>query len=172
LLGELGALLPRFLAAGEPFPLSIIQFLFLMLDPFLAERKFVRFAALDLKGPAARGFVALEDWINDGVPLARRVALDCARSWYRDNDPARGAWQVARNDHGRTASPNSPPHPGHRRSVMGELTPAASRPHPRLRDVLGGEPQNDTFPRSPCLNHGRPTGCALVFVPAALPPAR
>ncbi len=65
------------------------------LDPFLAERKFIRFAGLDPNGEAARGFVALEDWINDGVPLARRVALECARSWYRDNDPPRGAWQVA-----------------------------------------------------------------------------
>ena len=94
LLGELGALLPRFLAAGEPFPLSVIQFLFLMLDPFLAERKFVRFAALDPKGPAARGFVALEDWINDGVPLAHNVAVECLQSWYGDNAPARGEWRV------------------------------------------------------------------------------
>src|SRR5205085_1530042 len=91
LLGELGALLPRFLAAGEPFPLSIIQFLFLMLDPFLAECKFVRFAALDPKGPAARGFVALEDWINDGVPLAHNVAVECLQSWYGDNAPARAS---------------------------------------------------------------------------------
>ena len=95
MLGELGALLPRFLAAGEPFPLSVIQFLFLMLDPFLAERKFVRFAALDPKGPAARGFVALEDWINDGVPLAHNVAVECLQSWYGDNAPARGSWEIA-----------------------------------------------------------------------------
>jgi len=95
LLGELGAFLPRFLAAGEPFPLSVIQFLFLMLDPFLAERKFIRFAALDPKGPTARGFVALEDWINDGVPLARSVAAECLKSWYGDNAPARGSWEVA-----------------------------------------------------------------------------
>jgi polyhydroxyalkanoate synthase len=73
----------------------VIQSLFLALDPFLAERKFIRFAGLDPKGAAARRFVALEDWINDGVKLARRVALECARSWYRDNAPARGAWQVA-----------------------------------------------------------------------------
>jgi polyhydroxyalkanoate synthase subunit PhaC len=95
LLGELGAFLPRFLAAGEPFPLSIIQFLFLMLDPFLAERKFIRFAALDPKGPAARSFVALEDWINDGVPLAHNVAVECLQSWYGDNAPARGSWEIA-----------------------------------------------------------------------------
>jgi polyhydroxyalkanoate synthase len=95
LLGELGVFLPRFLTAGEPFPLSVIQFLFLMLDPFLAERKFVRFAALDPKGPAARGFVALEDWINDGVPLAHNVAVECLQSWYGDNAPARGSWEIA-----------------------------------------------------------------------------
>lgn len=95
LLGELGAFLPRFLAAGEPFPLSVIQFLFLMLDPFLAERKFIRLAALDPNGPAARGFVALEDWINDGVPLAQHVAVECLQSWYGANAPARGSWQIA-----------------------------------------------------------------------------
>jgi polyhydroxyalkanoate synthase len=59
------------------------------LDPFLAERKFIRFAGLDTAGDAARSFVALEDWINDGVPLAHEVALECARSWYRGNDPPR-----------------------------------------------------------------------------------
>ena len=94
LLAGLAAWLPRFLGPSEPLPLSMIQFLFLALDPFLAERKFIRFAALDQEGAAARAFVALEDWINDGVPLARQVALECLRSWYGDNAPARGLWQV------------------------------------------------------------------------------
>jgi polyhydroxyalkanoate synthase len=78
-----------------PLTLGVIQGFFLALDPFLAERKFIRLAGLDEDSAAARDFVALEDWINDGVPLARNVALDCARAWYRDNDPARGAWRVA-----------------------------------------------------------------------------
>jgi polyhydroxyalkanoate synthase len=94
LLAGLAEWLPRFLAASEPLPLAVIQFLFLMLDPFLAERKFIRFAGLDQEGAAARAFVALEDWINDGVPLARQVAFECLRSWYGDNAPARGLWQV------------------------------------------------------------------------------
>jgi polyhydroxyalkanoate synthase subunit PhaC len=78
-----------------PLALDVIQSLFLALDPFLAERKFIRFAGLDPDSAAALDFVALEDWINDGVPLARHVALECARSWYRDNDPGRGEWRVA-----------------------------------------------------------------------------
>ena len=94
LLGELAQWLPVLFGGCEPLPVAVIQMLFLALDPFLAERKFIRFGELDPAGAAARGFVALEDWINDGVPLAHKVALECARSWYRDNDPAQGAWQV------------------------------------------------------------------------------
>ncbi len=80
---------------NAPLALDVIQGLFLALDPFLAERKFIRFAGLDQEGAAARDFVALEDWINDGVPLAHNAALECARSWYRDNDPVREEWHVA-----------------------------------------------------------------------------
>ena len=94
LLGELAQWLPVFFGSSEPLPVAVIQMLFLALDPLLAERKFIRFSTLDPAGAAARGFVALEDWINDGVPLAHQVALECAGSWYRDNAPARGAWQI------------------------------------------------------------------------------
>ena len=76
-------------------PVEVIQTLFFFLDPFSAERKFRRFAALDPESEEARRFVALEDWINDGVPLALGVARDCGRSWYGDNEPCRGLWQVA-----------------------------------------------------------------------------
>ena len=95
LLGALAEWLPLFAGDTEPLPVALIQALFMALDPFLAERKFVNFAALDPHSEAAANFVALEDWINDGVPLARSVALECARSWYRDNEPARGRWRVA-----------------------------------------------------------------------------
>jgi polyhydroxyalkanoate synthase len=72
-----------------------IQTLFYLLDPFTSVRKFIRFASLDPDADEARSFVALEDWINDGVPLPIRVARSCARSWYRDNQPGRGLWRVA-----------------------------------------------------------------------------
>ena len=77
------------------WPIELIQFLFFLLDPFLAQRKFRRFAQLDPEGEEARSFVALEDWINDGVPLAAAVAEECARSWYGENEPGRGLWRVA-----------------------------------------------------------------------------
>jgi polyhydroxyalkanoate synthase len=76
-------------------PVEAIQSLFFWFDPFLAQRKFARFAALDPQCDEARRFVALEDWINDGVPLPVAVARACLRSWYGDNAPARGEWRVA-----------------------------------------------------------------------------
>jgi polyhydroxyalkanoate synthase len=81
-------------ATGDTLPLWVIQSLFLSLDPFLAERKFIRFAELDPDSAGARDFVALEDWLNDGVPLASGVARECGGAWYRDNAPARGLWRV------------------------------------------------------------------------------
>lgn len=95
LLGRVADWLPLLCGAAGTVPVEVIQSLFFFLDPFSAERKFIRFAALDPKGEEARDFVALEDWINDGVRLPLGAARDCMRSWYGDNEPGRGLWQVA-----------------------------------------------------------------------------
>ena len=42
-----------------------------------------------------REFVALEDWLNDGVPLALPVAEAVLTEWYGENAAARGLWRVA-----------------------------------------------------------------------------
>ena len=75
-------------------PTDLVQALFTGLDPLLALRKFLRFAALEPESPAALAFVALEDWLNDGVPLIGPVAKQCLFGWYGDNEPGRGVWQV------------------------------------------------------------------------------
>ena len=38
--------------------------------------------------------VLLEDWLNDGAPLAGPTARDCLIGWYGDNLPGRGQWTV------------------------------------------------------------------------------
>jgi polyhydroxyalkanoate synthase subunit PhaC len=94
----LGALVPSlgtlFQRWGE-LPVDVLQTLFASLDPLLALRKFTRFAALDERDARAAEFVALEDWLNDGVPLALPVAEDCLGGWYGANTTARGAWRIA-----------------------------------------------------------------------------
>jgi len=58
-------------------------------------RKFLAFARMDPTHPKAAAFVALEDWLNDGVPLAAPVARECLAGWYGANTPATGQWRVA-----------------------------------------------------------------------------
>jgi polyhydroxyalkanoate synthase subunit PhaC len=94
LLGLLGDCLPAPATFAGTVPVEIVQSLFFLVDPFLAERKFVRFARIDPAAEEASGFVALEDWINDGVPLPLAVARECLCSWYGDNAPGRGSWRV------------------------------------------------------------------------------
>ncbi|MDJ0946118.1 MAG: alpha/beta fold hydrolase [Kiloniellales bacterium] len=85
---------------GE-LPVDAIQALFAVLDPQLVVRKFLSFGRLDPDNPKAAAFVALEDWLNDGVPLAAPVARECLQGWYGENTPGEGRWQVA----GRAVDP-------------------------------------------------------------------
>ena len=78
---------------GE-LPVDILQTLFWSLDPWLAMKKFGRFLGMDQEGDSARDFVLLEDWLNDGAPLAGPVARECLVGWYGDNIPGSGKWVV------------------------------------------------------------------------------
>jgi polyhydroxyalkanoate synthase len=86
--------IPAITEFGE-LPVDVLQSLFFGLDPFLGARKFRSFAKLDPENPKAIEFVALEDWLNDGVPLAAGVARECLLGWYGANTPARGEWRLA-----------------------------------------------------------------------------
>ncbi|MDI3305486.1 MAG: alpha/beta fold hydrolase [Acetobacteraceae bacterium] len=94
LAGLLPGLEPLLQATGT-LPVDAIQALFAWLDPFAVAAKFRAFARLDPAGPRARLFVALEDWLNDGVPLAAAVAWEGLSGWYGANAPMRGEWRVA-----------------------------------------------------------------------------
>jgi poly(3-hydroxyalkanoate) synthetase len=92
------ALLPALeplLDAHGALPADVIQALFAGLDPWGVAAKFRAFARLDPESERAALFVALEDWLNDGVPLAASVARECLGGWYGRNAPGRLAWRVA-----------------------------------------------------------------------------
>jgi polyhydroxyalkanoate synthase len=89
------ALLSPFLDFLGELPVDLIQALFAGLDPQLVLRKFLAFARMDPAHPKAAAFVALEDWLNDGVPLAAPVARECLAGWYGANTTATGQWRVA-----------------------------------------------------------------------------
>ena len=76
-------------------PTDVLQTLFFLADPNLATRKFIRFAGLDPDSSEAENFVATEDWLNDGVPLALPVAAECFGGWYGTNSALAGQWKIA-----------------------------------------------------------------------------
>lgn len=94
LAGWVPALEPA-LAVSHALPVDLIQAMFALLDPWGVADKYRAFARLDPASERARLFVALEDWLNDGVPLAAPVARECLTGWYGANTPARGDWQIA-----------------------------------------------------------------------------
>ena len=84
------------IAGWGELPVDVLQGFFALIDPNLAERKFRRFAGLDPAGEEAALFVALEDWLNDGVPLVAGVARAALFDWYGAGLPAAGEWRVGR----------------------------------------------------------------------------
>ncbi len=95
LIGAAATLLEPVLSRIGELPVDAIQALFTGIDPLRVIRKFVAFADIDAGAPQARMFVAVEDWLNDGVPLAAPAARECLADWYGANTPASGAWRVA-----------------------------------------------------------------------------
>jgi len=87
-------LAPMLDVLGE-LPVDLIQTLFATLDPQLVVRKFINFSRLSPRDPKGEAFVALEDWLNDGVPLVAPVARECLGGWYGENTTAAGRWRLA-----------------------------------------------------------------------------
>jgi polyhydroxyalkanoate synthase subunit PhaC len=144
LLGALAEPLTAAFSLLGVLPVDVLQGLFASLDPLLAVRKFIRFAGLPQDSPEVAGFVALEDWLNDGVPLALPVARECLGGWYGADTPGSGCWRVAgipvRAD--RITQPSLVVVPAQDRIVppataaaLGSMLPAAERLAPRLGHI-------------------------------------
>lgn len=80
---------------SSTLPIDALNTLFAMVDPYGVGDKYRDFAAQDKTLPRAQRFVAMEDWLADGVPLAAPVARETLGGWYVANTPARNQWRVA-----------------------------------------------------------------------------
>ena len=57
-------------------PIDALQMLFSLLDPGSVGAKYRDFGKQNQASARAQMFVAIEDWLNDGVPLAAPVARE------------------------------------------------------------------------------------------------
>ncbi len=83
-----------FIVPGTVMPVDMLQTCFAVAQPTSVAKKFRAFASLAPDGADALAFVQVEDWLNDGVPLAGPVAAECLFGWYGENSPARGTWRI------------------------------------------------------------------------------
>ncbi|MFO1105424.1 MAG: alpha/beta fold hydrolase [Amaricoccus sp.] len=80
---------------GDAFgsiPVWLFQMLFALINPIQAAVKFRRLAQLDPAGPEAMLFVAMEDWLADGITMPARAAKDLLVGWQIHNLTARRQW--------------------------------------------------------------------------------
>lgn len=75
-------------------PVEWLQTLFASMDPTTMIDKFAHFADLDPESEQAKRFIAVEDWLNDGLSLPAAVAQDCIGGWFIQNKPVRGEWML------------------------------------------------------------------------------
>jgi polyhydroxyalkanoate synthase len=94
MLAEIGRGLEPVLQLFGELPVDLLQVFFSGFDPFQVLRKFQGFGTLDPGSPGAQKFVALEDWLNDGMAVAASIARECLLGWYGENRTARNQWLV------------------------------------------------------------------------------
>ena len=75
-------------------PMEVLQAAFWSLDPTRTASKFAKLADTDPETDAARRFVTLEDWANDGEALPLPAARELIEDFFGADLPGRGRWQV------------------------------------------------------------------------------
>lgn len=85
----------QMLTSEGKLPMDWIQSVFAAVNAGRALRKFSEFAAVEDGSDAARLFVSVEDWLNDGVDMPKALAETCILDWYGKNKPGNGTWEVA-----------------------------------------------------------------------------
>lgn len=80
---------------SNTLPIDALNTFFAMVDPSGVGNKYRDFALQDKQNPRAQRFVAIEDWLADGVPLVAPVAREALMGWYGANTPFKGQWRVA-----------------------------------------------------------------------------
>lgn len=81
--------------AEDTLPPYVIQMWFYAINPWVFHAKFRHFSQMDPDSEAAQDFMALENWVNDGVPMTRKVARECLIDWAHHNTPATKQWKIA-----------------------------------------------------------------------------
>ena len=74
-------------------PPEVMSHYFWSLDPWSPIRRLMAYGR-ETDPARLTQMTALEDWLNDGLPLDGPVAREMLLDWYADNTPLKGLWKV------------------------------------------------------------------------------
>ncbi len=87
-------MLRQWIRTQNPVQPIITQSVFHLIDPWRIQEKYSRYPSLN--DAEKQHFLAVEQWVNDGVPLAQKVAEECFVDWPQGNILANHQWKVGR----------------------------------------------------------------------------
>lgn len=83
----------QMIEAEKRLPSNWIENVFASAQAEKSIRKYIEFSRTDQQSEKARLFVAVEDWLHDGLDLPGALAKTCLLDWYRDNKTVLGQWK-------------------------------------------------------------------------------
>lgn len=86
-------MLEPWLKENSLVPPDVMSHYFWSLDPWSPIRRLMAYGR-ELNPERLAQMTALEDWLNDGLPLDGPVAREMLLDWYVDNTPMKGAWTI------------------------------------------------------------------------------
>ncbi len=87
-------MLANWINTQNPVQPLVTQTLFHLIDPWRVQEKYSRYPSLN--DAEKQHFLAIEQWVNDGVPLTQSVARECFVDWPQQNILATHKWKVGR----------------------------------------------------------------------------
>ncbi len=75
-------------------PADYFQQLFALIDPLQVAVKFRKLDEMATDASSIEHFIAIEDWLADGVPMATQSAKNLLIDWNLYNATARGVWRL------------------------------------------------------------------------------
>ena len=87
-------MLRQWINSMNPVPPLVTQSIFQMIDPWRVQEKYSRYP--DLTDHEKIHFLAVEEWVNEGVPIAQKVAEECFVDWPHGNILANHQWKIGR----------------------------------------------------------------------------
>jgi polyhydroxyalkanoate synthase len=90
-----------FMGNYNKVPASFVQSLFYYLHAHLIDHKFKTFPFTNSIANSNGDFMAIENWVNDGISMTNAVAKECFIGWVNNNNVAELKWKI----HGSNVNP-------------------------------------------------------------------